>query len=243
MGDFGPPFIYSQDQTMSDTANTQGKTQEVGLGDKSVELSTFDRYKGRKGYTDRISILSRTLIRGWRYYHAASQSSFLAPTNPETLAFVKKTLGEPEQRFALVLFHYTTDDQGNLLDTTKIQGRVKLWAISESRYEELSNLAKTWKLMENGFGEPQNDLTFACKDDKFQRGTFQPTPTCHWKSQQLWYDKIIQRRDLAAAKIKSVLGRELTDLEIMEKLGGATPAQSTGSTANQADLDMSDVFN
>jgi len=227
------------------TTDTQTPpSDQVTLGDKSVELSTFDRYKGTKGRTDRIALLSSTLTKGLRYYIKPSGPSFRAPTNPEVLALCKKNLGEPEQRFGLIVFHYLTDEGGNLIDLEKCQGKVKIWSISESRYEELSNLHRQWPLLANdavGFAAPQFDMTFACKDEQYQRGAFTPTPTAHWKQKQKWYDVLLEKRAKAATRIPATFGRTLSDLEIMEKLGVSMPNQ-TGSTDNANDIDLSDVM-
>lgn len=213
---------------------------QVKLGDKNVETSTFDRYKGRKGYTDRFAVLSSSLLRGWRYYHEKTKTSFRAPTNPETLALVKKALGEPEQRFGLILFHYLTDQEGNLLDSEKCQGKVKLWSISESRYEELSNMNRSWPLLDGGFAAPQVDLNFKCQEEQYQRGTFVPCPAAHWKAKEPWYTALKAKEALAVPRLKMTLGKNLTDLEIMELLGSAMPSQ-TGGTDRAGDVDLSDI--
>lgn len=214
---------------------------QVTFGDKNVETSQFDRYKGRKGMTDRFGILSPTLYRGWRYYHEKTKTSFKAPTNPEVLAACRKAIGEPEQRFGLVLFQYTTDENGNLLDDSKCQGKVKLWAISESRYEEMSNLHRSWPLLDAGFGQPQVDLQFKCTEEQYQRGTFVPCPAAHWKSKQAWYDALKQKEAAALPRLKMTLGKSLSDLEIMELIGTVLPSQ-TGGTDRAGDVDLSDIM-
>lgn len=215
--------------------------EQVGFGDKNVETSTFDRYKGVKGRTDRIAIISSKLIRGYRYYHEGKKTSFKSPENPELLALVKAQLGEPEQRFALTLFHYTTDDSGQLLDESKCQGKVKIWQISESRYEELSTMHKSWPLLDTGFGEKQYDLIIKCTEEQYQRMTFTPAPTAHWKSKESWYNALKSKEGAAQAKARASIGRQLSDQEVMDLLGVSVKSQ-TGSTANSSDLDLSDVM-
>jgi hypothetical protein len=233
----------TQDQlpTTQDQPTSGPAPGTVAFGDKSVELSTFDRYKGTKGKTDRIAILSGALRQGFRYYVERLKLSFVAPTNPTTLAQVKKMLGDPEQGFGLVVFHYTTDDAGELLVTDRLTGKVKLWRISESRYEELSKMAVSWPLLNQGFGAPQVDLTFSCKDEQYQKGAFLPVPQAHWKTKQAWYDALMAKEAKARAKLPGLFGRTLSDTEILEKLGVAAPAQ-TGSTGNVGDLDVGDVL-
>jgi len=222
------------------TQASKSEVDEVTLGDKNVETSQFDRYKGVKGRTDRIAILSTTLIRGYRHYHSGKRRSFRAPSTKEVADMVIAELGPPEQRFALCLFHYTTDESGNLIDPAKCQGRVKTWAISEARYEELSNLHRSWPLLDSGFGEKQHDMQLACTEEQYQRMNFTPCPEAHWKLKESWYNALKEKAKTALPKVKMTLGRQMSDVEIMEMMGTAMPSQ-TGGTENAGDVDLSDI--
>lgn len=221
---------------------TTADADMVTLGDKRVETSNFDRYKGRKGITDRIAIISSRLIRAYSYFYegGSKKVSFKAPTNPETLKFVKEQLGEPAQYFGLVLFHYQTDDAGDIIEPEKLKGKVKVWRISETRYEELSALHKSWPLLDGGFDAKQVDLSIKCTEEQYQRMNFTPCPDAHWKKKQAWYDALKDKESKAMEKAKQALGRQMTDAEIMELLDGALPSQ-TGSTDNAGDIDLSDI--
>ena len=219
----------------------KSKTDSVTLGDKKVETSQFDRYKGVKGRTDRIAILSATLIRGYRHYHPGKKRSFRAPSTADVAKLVTAELGPPEQRFALCLFHYTTDEAGNLIDTSKCQGRVKTYGISESRYEELSNMHRSWPLLDGGFTEKQHDILILCTEEQYQRMNFTPCPEAHWKKKEAWFNALKEKEKAALPKIKMTLGREMSDTEILEMLGTAMPSQ-TGGTENAGDVDLSDIL-
>ena len=223
------------------TTNPKSETDQVTLGDKNVETSQFDRYKGAKGRTDRIAILSATLIRGYRHYHPGKSRSFRAPSTPEIAALVTEELGPPEQRFAFTVFHYLTDEDGHLVDDTKCQGRVKTWAISESRYEELSGLHRSWPLLDAGFGEAQHDVQILCTEEQYQRMNFTPCPDAHWKKKEAWYKALKEKEKSAQPKVKMTLGKELSDTEIMEMLGTALPSQ-TGGVEHAGDVDLSDIL-
>lgn len=215
--------------------------EQVTFGDKAVETSTFDRYKGVKGRTDRIAILSAKLLRGNRYYHERKKTSFRAPENEEVLALCKAQLGEPEQRFALTLFHYNTDEDGNLLDDAKCSGKVKIWQISESRYEELSGLAKEWPLLDGGAEASQHDLIIKCTEEQYQRMSFKPTKDAHWKKKEAWYNALKSKEQAAQKRLRESIGRTLSDQEILDLLG-VSPQSATGGTQNASDIDLSDVL-
>jgi len=228
---------------MEDGSNVQ-ETDAVTLGDKRVETSQYERYKGRKGKTDRIAILSGKLQRAYTYFFDGGSRKvlFRAPTSKEMQELCIKTLGQPQQRFGLVLFHYRTDeDTGELIDEKKCQGRPKLWVISESRYEELSGINRKWPLLNGGFDEKQVDLEIKCSEEQYQRMNFTPTPTAHWKKNEAWYNALVDKETKAQDRLKSALGRPLKDHEIMELLGASVPAQ-TGSTDNAGEIDLRDVL-
>jgi len=217
---------------------------EVTLADKNVETSQFDRFKGRKNVTDRIAIVSSKLTRVWRYFHESNGKKYVfrAPQDAATLEFTKKELGEPEQRFGLVIFHYLTDEQGNMLDELKCRGKLKTWVISESRYEELSGLHRQWPLLDGGKETPQYDLCAKCTEDQFQRMTFTPMKEAHWKKKEKWYSAIKEKMTRATEKLGQALGRKMSDDEIRAILGVSNLPSQTGSTQNAGDIDMSDVM-
>lgn len=218
-------------------------TDTVTLGDKRVETSNFDRYKGRKGVTDRVAIISKGLVRAYNYFYEGSnrKMTFRAPRDKELLEKVRAQLGEPQQKFGLALFHYQTDEQGNLLDDTKLSGKVKVWAVSETRYEELSALHRSWPLLDGGFSEPQVDLMIKCTEEQFQRMNFTPCPSAHWKKKDSWYAALKDKERKAADKVKMALGRQMSDREIMELLGMSVPA-SAPTQGGSGDIDLSDVI-
>lgn len=215
---------------------------EVTFGDKTVETAQFERYKGGKNRIDRISIVSSKLYRAHAYYHESTKNTFRAPTNPAVLKAVKDAMGEPSQRFAFALFHYQTDDHGNLVDDKKCAGRMKIWRISDARYEELSQLHRQWPLLDAGFGQPQHDLIIKCTEEQFQKMTFTPCPSAHWKSKEGWYNALKEKEKLAKGKINLALGLEKPDQEILALLGSSAPPTSTGSTSNANDIDLGDVL-
>jgi len=216
--------------------------EEVTLGDKRVEILSVDRYKGRKNIVDRVGIISSSLIRRLTFFHegASKKTTFIAPENPQTLELVKKQLGEPVQKFGLLLFHYVTDDKGALFDDTKLKGKIKAWPISETRYEELSGIHGKWPLMDAGFDQKSYDLEIKCTEEQFQRMSFTPCPESHWKKKQEWYKYIKDREPKAREYLLRAIGRKMTDAEILELLGAAIPSQ-TGGSDRAGDIDISDI--
>lgn len=223
-----------------DTQTATVTEDNVSLGDKRVETSTFDRYKGRKDVTDRLALISTNLIRGYTYFYqnGSIKKLFRSPTDPETLKMVKGALGEPEQRFGVLVFHYLTDEKGELIEADKLRGKVKLWVWSEARYEEISNINRNWPLLDGGFSAAQHDLNATCTEENFQRMQWTPCPTAHWKQKEAWYKALKEKEAKALPKLRMALGRVLTTPEIMALLGTGTapPTQAAGI------VDLSDVI-
>lgn len=221
---------------------TTPTADNVTLGDPNVETTNFARYKGTKNNSDRIAIIGSKLLRGYNYFFEGHNKKklFIAPEAGKTLDFLKEQMGEPQQRFVLTLFHYRTDSDGLLVDDTKCQGKVKVWSVSEARYEELSALNSSWALMDGGFDAKQFDLICKCTDEKWQRMNFTPAPDAHWKSKQAWYDALKAKTELAKKAAADALGQKMSDEEIRAMLGGTSAPE--GSTASADDIDLSDVL-
>ena len=213
----------------------------VGFGDKRVEVAKFGRYAGVKDRTDRIAFISSSLYRGWRYYYEPKRTSFRPPKDATVASMVQKELGFPDQKFLVVVFHYTTDEEGELQNQDKLSGKVKLWLLSESKYEELTAISRQWPLLNTGQGERQHDLLITCTEEKFQQMKINPCPDAHWKSKESWYTALVAKEELARSRSKGVFGRQLTDTEILSLLGLSMGSQ-TGSTDNTAEIDLASIM-
>ena len=230
---------------MTEPTQAQATTDdEVTFGDKRVELSDYDRYKGRKGVTDRLAVISPTLVRAFIHFHRSAQGggSFrcLSPGS-DPMAVCCEHKGTPDQRFGIVVFHYFTDDEGVLVNDDKLTGKIKLWCITESRYGALTDLHKEWPLLNGGFEAPQHDITLKCTEEQFQKMTITVAKKAHWKTKQAWYDALTKKFPKAREKVLLALGRTLKEAEIMERLGLSLPSQ-TGGTDKAGDVDLGDVL-
>lgn len=228
-------------------STVQPAEDNVTLGDSRVDIQTFDRYKGRKGATDRFAILSTTLIRTRTHYHEKGKTSktFKCLSTPGKLAACCTHKGDPDQKFGLVLFQYLTDEKGALLTDEKLTGKVKLWVVSETRYLELSAIHKEFPLLAGAFGDAQVDLMATCTEEKFQRMTFTPCNKAFWKTKEAWYDAMMSKEAKARAKLAKVMGLEMSENEILEFLEVDAPNPFTGGagdTAGGVELDLGDIL-
>jgi hypothetical protein len=212
---------------------------EVTLGDKKVELSNFDRFKMSKGQESLIAIISSNLLRAHNHFFNKSTFKCLT-TDPTKPAICCQQCGPATQKFGMVLFEYLSD-KGEPVDKEKCRGTLKIWIVSEARYSELSQLHSKWPLLDGGPTAPQHDFAVKCTEEQYQRMNFTPCPSAHWKSKPSWYPALKAKADKAKESLKKALGKNLTQIEVMELLGAST-AQKPGGTDNAGDIDLSDVL-
>jgi len=218
---------------------------DVTFGDRNVELNTLDRYKGKKGQVDRIVLLSKSLLRG--NSHWFNNKTFRCLTeDPSKPAICCEKLGAPNQKFGVVILHYQADGEGNIVDESKCPGTLKIWVLTESKYQELSGVHKQWPLLDSGFDKPQHDLLIACTEEQYQRMTITPCPKAHWKSREAWYKALLLRVDKSKDRLALSVGKKLPESEVLEILGLAvqTAAGTPGQPPTQGpgDIDLSDIL-
>lgn len=219
------------------TASSTPQSDEVVLGDKNVETSSYDRFKGAAGETYRLAFLSKTLTRGLVHYF--NNRGYRCITTPDKRAVCCDQMGSAQQKFALILFQYTTDGAGDVVDAAKLQGKIKFWLITEARYEELTTIHKRWPLLDSGFTEKQVDLVVKCTESQFQKMAFTPCPDAHWKKNEGWYKQLKDKSEKAKEKLNMVFGRRCNEEELRVVLG--LSAGSSKSPTQGADIDLSDV--
>ena len=191
----------------------------VGLGDKNVDVSTFDRYRGRKGVQDRVAVVSKSLLRTRVHYIPDKKKTIKCNSTPTVKAACCTLLGEPDQRFGLLLFKYLTDESGELLAPDKLSGKMCLWIFSESRYAELSALHKEHPLLDAGMAKPQVDMLIRCTEETYQRMSYTPCRACHYKTKETWYTSVLTKAQKAQQKLVRAMGQSMSDDEIRELLG------------------------
>lgn len=227
---------------MSATQQLSKEMDRVTLGDKRVEVQTYDRYKGRKGVTDRLALISPTLVRVNTHFIDTKKRRYRCISTPQKKGVCCLNIGAPDQNFGLVLFQYTTDEGGNLLTEEKLSGRIKLWVISESRYAELSTIHKEYPLIGTDFASPLVDLAVKCTEENFQRMTFTPCKEAFWKRKKEWYDKVMELEDKARQKLTKALGQELSELEFLQVLGIDTGPAGAPPTGASSTIEVSDIL-
>lgn len=216
---------------------------EVNFTDKKVEVPNFDRYKGAKGRTDRLAILSTNLYRVWTHYpNSQTVKGYIRCMDPEgRQQKCCEKFGPPEQRFGMVLFQYNTNEKGELPDEKRCGGVVRLWVVSGPRYETLKGMSKEFQLLDEGADKPQHDFLSLCTEEKFQRLNFTPCKEAHWKKQPNWYAFLKGKEKEALTKLPAAIGKTLTDQD-KEDLFGANSPVPTKPPTGSGDVDLDAIL-
>lgn len=223
---------------MSETEQTTGSghdyEEEVGFGD--VQTSTFPKYQGVEGVTDRVAVVSSKLMRSYSYFLEDEKVRVRVDRDPP--AYITKRLGPPEQRFALILFKYATDDEGELLSDEKLAGKVVIWCFSEKKFDEIKGRFQRHRLMNTG-EEDQIDLLIGCEDSKWQKLNFDVTDGAHWRKNPEWVKVLEEKAEAAKRRADYYLGSRKTEDELKQLLG---IAGSVPQGAGDDDVDLGDVL-
>lgn len=216
---------------------------EVNFTDKKVEVPSFDRYKGAKGRTDRLAILSSSLYRVWTHYpNSQAVKGYIRCMDP--IGKKEKCcekFGPAEQRFGMVVFQYNTNEKGELPDPGRCGGVVRLWIVSGPRYETLKGISKEFPLLDDGLDKPQHDFLSTCTEEKFQRLAFAPCKEAQWKKQPGWYSFLKGKMNDAMAKLPPAIGKTLTD-EDKEHLFGSNSPIPTKPPTGSGDVDLDAIL-
>jgi len=224
---------------MEDNSNEE----KVTLGDDKVEIITYERYKGRAKHTDRVAFLSTTLVRAKTHFYEGEDGkkvSFWCLSTPKKRAICCEHLGDSAQRFGLVLFLYVTDATGELANPAKVQGRLLYWVISDAKYSELSTLHKQFPLLSDS--DKQVDLLINCSEEKFQKMSFTPCTNAHWRKTDKTVQLLRQKETAASEKMRSVLGKRLTELELSTMFAIPVAAPTVSPTSAPEDIDLDGVI-
>ncbi len=221
---------------MSEAQDTTGFDYEEDVGFDDVQTSTFPKYQGVQGQTDRIAVLSRKLKRSYSYYVEDANTRFRVDRSPPS--WITNKLGQPEQKFALVFFKYATDEDGEILTPDKLKGKLCIWVFSEQKFDQVKPKFKRYPLM-NG-QENQVDLLIACTDSQWQKMDFDVADSAHWRSKPEWIDALNSKVDDALKRADFFLGARRSDEEIKQVLGIVSGSSPAG--ASDADVDLGDVL-
>lgn len=187
--------------------------------DTDVKFNKLDKFgQMKKDETCRILFLlpneqgAPRLRMSHIFYDAVTKRSYLAPENPMYLQKFAEMFGEPKVRFGTVVGVYHTDLQGNPLSADV---KLQAYVFGQDKFPDLKNLHKNWNLM-------TRDVLMTCKEESFQKVTFQPTPDRLIAAAPQAEQELRERAEVLFGKpLEPLLGRKLTEAEIVQIINAA----------------------
>lgn len=207
--------------------------EEFGADRDDIGGSSFKKYKGKKGNTDRIGIIyhdPKKLFRGLkahykeRYFACKSEKG----KAPEICCTHSYEGNLAKYRIGAVIVVY---DLVVKAGKTKLNGyEVMPWVFGEKMYDKLNSADKEFPLA-------THDIKLTCTNDEYQNIDIQSCKECIWVNGDL-KEKVLEEAQSYFDNMSRSLAATLSLSEVREQLGIDEP----GSEDAAADVDLEDVI-
>jgi len=221
--------------------------KEYGFDDDSVKAYDFELYKGRKGQTDRIALLTTPIgarthfskINNLGYFICNSVFKLVIGPDqkkmeiPENLAICCQKCDAPRKRFIAPLIKYTTTPDGK--PTSQLGFSLMAWKYTDDKFITL-------RALDSEFPLNSHDILVTCTEEQYQRLTIQACAQSLVRLEKFpkeLKDQIDLWVKMNRPKMAKTLGRKYSDQELMEKFGLAAP--SSGGVAAGMDTPIMDI--
>ena len=238
---------------------------DVGFDDQDLDSKVpakAERYKGRKGYTDRIGIIffkkkevvagtplrdqfsidecPRFLAKDTHFYQGLGYT--FCNTAPGSAPSVCcERLGPSDRRIATLIVKYRTDKNGMPLQPFNTGSlEFMTWAFNAMKFQQLRAVHSENPLQ-------THDLKITCTNDDFQHLQFFPCKEAMWRLHDDLIRHVLAELAKREQEVMKTLGTQRTDAEILEKLGASVPSSSssgggTASAGADSGVDYSDLL-
>lgn len=193
---------------------------EVGFDSEDIGGDKVDRYKGRKGYTDRLGFPLSTRLR-------VADVHFKDKYVLCTKGLCCQKMEPAQKRIGCVVVQYATNKQGDLEQPFRWQ--VKQWVFSGKKYEDLRGVNSEWPLADH-------DVKVTCIEDNYQQLKYVACKNAAWTLKPEIRDQIVN--EATAALKRLYLGSKLDNDQLRELLGMESEGSVVASDpTSEADLD------
>ena len=230
--------------------------------DDTITKWDYELYKGTKGVTDRIALLmpldpppgrsEPVPFVPWGRTHFTSETNyFMCHSDYGKVGGLEvcnrsapccQALGAPKKRFAVMVLHYQTDQNGNL--TKPYAYKLKVWKFGEERYRSIKATNKEFPLH-------AHDLKLTCEDTQYQKMTLTACKESIWRHPDVfeqegdavltWVRSMISPRGELPNKLCEAVAKAYTDKELHEALG-AGPSAGARPVSDDGSVNISDIL-
>ena len=174
---------------------------EIGFDSEEVSNGRTDRYKGKKGQTDRISVIFPTRLKMGKFHYKERQIECIR-------GICCEKLGPAKARVGTVILQYATDSRGK--PSTPFNYTLKEWIFSGTKFADLKALNEEWPLDEH-------DIKITCVEEGFQQLKYVATKKSPWRLNEALCRQIMGEAEHILDNIR--LGSKMSADEIREHLG------------------------
>lgn len=148
------------------------------------------------------------------FYDPDTRASFTVPANPQLAKSCVAKWGSPKIKFGTVVGVYPGDQYGNVAPSIDINSiQLYIFVFSTDKYPMLKQLNSEWGLAEH-------DILCTCTEATFQKWTILACKDAlYLNGDPAAVEELRARADQAFADIRKFLPKQLSDQEIMVKLG------------------------
>lgn len=196
----------------------------VNMGTK-VSAYAVDRARFVKDARSRISILTTKAI-AIKTHYIENKGNFLC-----TGGKCCEAIGRPALRYLFPIIKYDTDKKGKPV-SNKVEYQVL--SIGNDIYDDLMTIAE----LNEEVGLTNLDIIVSCKDEKYQKISFQAVPNALWKKSPTIKQECNEFWKKNLKHIADPIARKFTP-EVLEEVT-SVPVEVNAPSAD--DVDMDDVF-
>lgn len=225
--------------------NLPSTARATTLADEGVRSSQVDGYKLKEGQTDRVAIIDPNLVVVGRQHfggegvgYVLCKSVYKMEGQVEVLdrkALCCTHMGEPKLRIVTPIVRYTTKPTGEVIAPLTLE--YFTWRIGPEMFGQLRATHKEWDLS-------QHDLLLTCEDEKFQRINITIA-----KERVISAPQIKEKFDAeigafitgVVPKMTKAIGNELTDDQLLQKLGRGAAVVGAAAAARVSDSPIGNI--
>ena len=218
----------------------------TSFDDESIKSNRVESYKAKAGNTDRICILDpRLVVVGRSHYggegvgYVLCKSTYKMEGSIEVLdrkALCCTHMGEPKLGIVVPIAKYQTKPTGEPIKPLSVDYLV--WRINDERFGQLRMIHKEW-------GLDKHDLIVTCEDETYQRvnvALAKERILAHEQVKAKFDEEVAAFLLSIAPKLTREIGSDVSDEDLLKKLGKAGPVTSTTRVSDAPVGDIGDLL-
>lgn len=198
------------------------------FNDETIKSSNVEGYKAKEGTTDRIAVINPSLVVVGRAHYGGDGVGYVLCKSEYSIeggaeVLVRKGLccnhmPEAKVRIAVPIIKYATKPNGELIKP--LQMEYLIWRINDEKFTQLRTVHKEW-------GLDKHDIIISCTDEQYQKLSMTVARERLISLPEVEKEfgaGLIAYVNAITPKLAKQVGNDLTDQQLLEKLGKTAAA-------------------